>query len=388
MTTVIIEKLSSLIKDPTLERLDLTLSKPNLFEILRISHAEIRHSNFLAWMLDPQQSHNLTDTFLKWFLKDVFSDQRVTWINEFRVDSLVTSDLIIHREYRSIDLLLETPDFVVIIENKMWSKEHSNQLNRYKTIVEKEFPTKNHAFVFLTPYAESPEQDEDKDTYVTFDYESIVRILDIILETYGHSISEKVRTYINDYISVVRRYIMQDDEAITIAREIYKNHKVALDFIFENKPDRMLEVSSSFDSAVQNAGYTLGSPGKSYCRFLTPKLASGLPKSTSPGWKYSESFLFEILYYESKVYLKCVISPGDQEFRDKLIKALKTVEGAKSSKGKLWSTVHNHTHRINVYDEKYDDLAVLKEDIEGLLEKEKVFIHKIEAAILNQLEKG
>lgn len=181
---------------------------------------------------------------------------------------------------------------------------------------------------------------------------------------------------------------MQDDEAITIAREIYKNHKVALDFIFENKPDRMLEVSSSFDSAVQNAGYTLGSPGKSYCRFLTPKLASGLPKSTSPGWKYSESFLFEILYYESKVYLKCVISPGDQEFRDKLIKALKTVEGAKSSKGKLWSTVHNHTHRINVYDEKYDDLAVLKEDIEGLLEKEKVFIHKIEAAILNQLEKG
>ena len=386
MTTEIIERLSSLIKDPTLERLDLTLSKPNFFELLRVSQNEIRHSNFLAWILNPQQSHNLGDTFLKWFLKDVFSDQRVTWINEFKVDSLKTDDLNIYREYKSIDLLLETPEFVVIIENKLWSKEHSNQLTRYKNIVEKEFPTKQHAFVFLTPYAETPEQDDDKDAYVTFDYGSIVRILEIIMNTYGQSISSKVEIYINDYISVVRRYVMQDDEAISIAREIYKNHKDALDFIFESKPDRLLEVSPAFNSAVQSKGYILGSPGKSYCRFMTEKLANALPKSTLPGWKYNEPFLFEILIRDSKVFLKCVVSPGEEDTRERLIEALKTVDGAKSPKGKLWSTVHNHTYKINIYDEKNDDLEVLQAEIERMLTKEADFIDKIESAILEGLK--
>ena len=384
MTTEIIEKLSSLIKDPVLERLDLMLSKPNLFEILRVSQKEIRHSNFLAWILDPKQSHNLGDTFLKWFLKDVFSDQRVRWIDEFKVDSLKTDDLSIHREYKSIDLLLETPQFVVIIENKLWSKEHSNQLSRYKHIVEKEFPDKKHAFVFLTPYAETPEQDEDKDAYVTFDYESIVRILEIILETYGQSISSKVRTYIHDYVSVVRRYVMQDDEAISIAREIYKNHKDALDFIFESKPDRLLEVSLAFNSATQSQGYILASPEKGFCRFLTERLVNALPKSTLPGWKFNESFTFEILSKKDKVYFTCVVSPGEQKTRERLVSALKTVDGAKATKTKHWSTVHTHTHRININDEKYDDLSALQQNIELMLAKEKSFIESVESAILKE----
>ena len=95
----------NLINDIDFDRLELELKEPNIFQILSISRAEIRHSNFLAWILDPKQSHNLGDTFLKWFLKDVFSDQRVRWIDEFKVDSLKTDDLSIHREYKSIDLL-------------------------------------------------------------------------------------------------------------------------------------------------------------------------------------------------------------------------------------------------------------------------------------------
>lgn len=51
----VLEGLSGVIKDPALEGLDLALSKPNLFEILCISQTEIRHSNFLAWMLDQRR---------------------------------------------------------------------------------------------------------------------------------------------------------------------------------------------------------------------------------------------------------------------------------------------------------------------------------------------
>lgn len=384
----IIGKLSNLIKDPAIERLDLTLSNPNFFEILKVSHTEIRHSNFLAWMLDPKQNHNIGDTFLKWFLKDIFSDQRVTWINEFKVDSLDTTNVVIRREYKNIDLLIETTEFVVVIENKLWSKEHSNQLRRYEALVKKEYPTKQHAFVFLTPFAEQPEQDDDKDIYVTFDYESIVRILNIILDTYGHSISEKIRTYMNDYILIVRRYIMQDDNAIKIAQEIYKNHKEALDFIFESKPDRLLEVASAFNSALEKSGYILGSPGKGYARFLTPELNTVIPKGNDGGWRHGEAFMFEIVYRKNSIALSCVVAPGAPQLRKLLIDALKTIEDAKNPKGLKWSSVHIHNHRINVNDEQYDDLAILRSDIEKILAKEKSFIEKVESALLSALEKS
>ncbi|MGQ8367363.1 PD-(D/E)XK nuclease family protein [Glaciecola sp. 1036] len=384
MDISIIEKLSALIKDPTLEQLTLNLSKPNLFEILKISNTEIRHSNFLAWLLSPSQSHQLRDTFLKWFLKDIFSDSRVEWIDEFSVDSIDTSKLIIHREFRHIDLVLETNDFIVVIENKMWSKEHSNQLTRYKKIIQKEFPLKEHAFVFLTPYSHSPEQEEDKDLYVSYGYESIIRILDIILGIYGHSLSEKISIYINDYIEILRRNVMQEDEATKIAQEIYKNHKEALDFIFQKKPDLALKFGEVFDEVIQHEGYILGTQGKGYCRFTTPKLNELLPKSKLPGWNQSESFLFEIRFYTSKVIFTCVVPPSQHELREKLLKALKTVEGAKNSKSTKWSTVHNHNWNINLEIEKYDDLALLKEDIEKKLSKEREFIFQIEQAIISE----
>ena len=39
---------SKLIKDINFDRLDLELKNPNIFQILKISNTEIRHSNFLS----------------------------------------------------------------------------------------------------------------------------------------------------------------------------------------------------------------------------------------------------------------------------------------------------------------------------------------------------
>ena len=44
-------KYSQLIKDINFDRLDLELKNPNIFQILKISNTEIRHSNFLSWLL-------------------------------------------------------------------------------------------------------------------------------------------------------------------------------------------------------------------------------------------------------------------------------------------------------------------------------------------------
>ena len=58
------ELYSNLLNDVDFDKLDLGLKNPNIFSILRITRNEIRHSNFLSWLLNPKGSHGLDDLFL------------------------------------------------------------------------------------------------------------------------------------------------------------------------------------------------------------------------------------------------------------------------------------------------------------------------------------
>ena len=44
-------------------------SKRNLFDILKITRTEIRHSNMLAWLLNPNENHGLGDSVLHGFIQ-------------------------------------------------------------------------------------------------------------------------------------------------------------------------------------------------------------------------------------------------------------------------------------------------------------------------------
>ncbi len=63
-----------LVDNRELEQLHARLSAFNLFSILRIDHAEIRHSNVLAWLLTPGESHGLGPVFLRRFLSRLLMD--------------------------------------------------------------------------------------------------------------------------------------------------------------------------------------------------------------------------------------------------------------------------------------------------------------------------
>ncbi len=70
--TITIEQITNLLQDNNFELLSLELKKPNIFRILNITHYEIRHSNFLAWLLSPHEKHGFSTLFLKWFLREIF----------------------------------------------------------------------------------------------------------------------------------------------------------------------------------------------------------------------------------------------------------------------------------------------------------------------------
>jgi hypothetical protein len=379
--------LSELVISIELEKIDMILSQSNIFEILGVTATEIRHSNFLAWLLHPRESHNLGDTLLKWFLKDIFSNTKVKWINEFGVDEISTSNTTIHRELSNIDLIIELDEFIVVIENKVHSREHSNQLKRYTEISEKLFKNKQHAFVLLSPSGMDAEQEEDKIKYVAYSYSKIIEMLDNIIKLKGKSLSPPNNQYILDYIETVKRYIMKEDELTTIAQSIYKQHKKALDFIFENKPDKILSVEGNFKDAISQFDHlVLGTCNKGYTRFTTKNLAQALPVSRVQTWKGNELFLFEFVYWGKTIVLKAVLADDIPENRRRLFEALSNLgnlEGAKKPKGQKWSTFFSFSYRINIEDDKFVETNLLEKEIVKILNKHHELFQIIEDTLLS-----
>lgn len=324
------DKLKAFEKDFDFEKLELNLKLPNIFRILKISKSEIRHSNFLAWLLNPNESHNLRETFLKHFLMDI----------SVSFDYLNLHDFEIRREWKNIDLLIKTNDFVVCVENKIDFHEHSNQLNRYKEIVKNTFPEQKQYFVYLSANGDEPSDDE----YEIYTYSRIVEILSHTSQLYERSLTSKVKQYIKDYIEILKIEIMKDDELNELALKIYNKHKEALDFIFDNKPDLATDFYKYFEHKVISSGWVIGSPNKGYVRFLTKSLLNVLPKLK--GWKQMESFSFEIDYFwynQKQVRFATVISPGlgsdeDNEIIQILNECLTSINHKyrQTPKGKKW----------------------------------------------------
>src|SRR5947209_11077978 len=69
------EELSALeqfvVENDDLLALESLIGRFNIFDALDIARAEIRHSNFLAFILDPAESHGQGQRFLKAILVDL-----------------------------------------------------------------------------------------------------------------------------------------------------------------------------------------------------------------------------------------------------------------------------------------------------------------------------
>jgi hypothetical protein len=57
------------VDNPELERLEALLDQFNIFEAIGVVRQELRHSDFLAFLLDPHQKHGLRDAFARRLLQ-------------------------------------------------------------------------------------------------------------------------------------------------------------------------------------------------------------------------------------------------------------------------------------------------------------------------------
>lgn len=143
-----------LLDSECLKQLDNWADDFNLFDVLKITNMEIRHSNILAWLFDPNENHGLGDSFIQSFMTKVVSKCDHNRYNSF---DLLLQDFYsyqIYREYHHMDLVLLSREekTVCIIENKIWAGESPTQLNEYREKAKKEYlDCDNIIYIFLTP---------------------------------------------------------------------------------------------------------------------------------------------------------------------------------------------------------------------------------------------
>jgi len=378
------QQYNNLVHDDDFLRLDLDLKSANIFNVLKIQSNEIRHSNFIAWLLDPKGSHQLGDLFLKHFLREIFSSNLFPDISSIDVAEFLSKDVKIYREWRHIDILIVGNEFVVCIENKVFSKEHSNQLNRYAEIVEKEFPLQRKTYVYLTPEG----SDTDEERYLPVSYEKITNILEQIISIFSASLSDHTILYLKDYIGVIKRDIMKNDDASLLAQRIYKNHQELFDFVFENKPDQVNRINNLLSEAITKRGWTLGSPGKNYVRFYTPKIKHLIYSNDEKnGWKYSECFLFEFVLKATSnaIVFKTVISPSSDNKKVEILETiLKSIDGSKPAVGKKWLVNFRKSFKFDFSNaDELDDEEIIQ-TLDDFLTKVESIVSKVEGRFLQE----
>ena len=185
----------------------------NIFNILKISNQEIRHSNFLAYLFNPSASHGFNDAFFKEFLIKFYQNNKTILQGnlELSIFDLMLGDfddVLVYRELHNIDLLLvsEKNQTVICIENKIDAAESAHQLNKYENYIMKAYPKYNKLFVFMSPEGTDP----SKDNWGIFTYKEMVEILNNIMNSY--KLNPRILMIVEDYIKMVRSNILMDDE--------------------------------------------------------------------------------------------------------------------------------------------------------------------------------
>ncbi len=301
-----------------LERLETLLDAFNPFEAMRWTRQELRHSAFLRWLLDPAETHGLQDYFLRVFLKRIARDgqgQALDVPSVVDVDGWQLDDVQVMQEWNAIDVLIrgDADHFVTVVENKVDTSEHSDQLGRYRSIVERLFPDYRKLFVYLTADGDPPSDQ----AYLSLSHRDLAAMAEVTLERKADQLSPAVRSFVEHYVDMVRRYIVEESEIQDLCRKIYEKHRRALDLLFEHRPDRASELSDFLTSLVRGSdGLLHDSSSKSFVKFI-PRELDFLPK-VGEGWGSRRLLLFQFENLGGSLRLKIILGPGPAELREQI----------------------------------------------------------------------
>ena len=225
-----------------IQRLGVILSRLNFFRAAGVTWSELRHSDFLAFLMSPTESHKLKDRFLKRFLREVRAEhpaaQNLPSPDELSMWTL--DDTQVSREKDHIDILLLNPrlGFAVIIENKTGSQEHGDQLLRYwQSIARESRRTPKIIGLFLSPSRAIPTDPR----FLPISYRTVRKALENVRSSVEVSEFLDLKVLLRHYACLIEEEFMDQPDASGIAWDVYRKHPKAIEFLNSNSPNQQMK---------------------------------------------------------------------------------------------------------------------------------------------------
>lgn len=224
------------------------------YALVEKTHLEKYHSNFLAYLLNPKESHGFEDLFLKSFLELILTNYKSEPAEEERF-SVGVNKITVTKEAPlgggRVDILItsENPSWAIFIENKIRSKEQPKQvIDYYEDIKKRKYS--NYLGIYLTPNGDSAPSIENlpeaQNVIINLSYkEAIIKWLEACLQNKELILYPFVVGSLVQYLNILKIElgIMGNKENMEQVETLLKNKDLV--FLAQNIND--------LDSAIQGA---------------------------------------------------------------------------------------------------------------------------------------
>ena len=211
------------------------INQNSILDIYGIARSETHHSKFLAWLFNPNESHNTGELALRkllniavrrgieqnnqsedflWVKKRVLTSATHSSTSASNVQVLTESYVEAQGKKGTkgrIDILIQnvelgTEPINIVIENKIYSNEHDEQTTTYFEGINKKFPDQKNIFLYLTPKSnwEMPKVDGPSCTckdFIEINYQDI--LTEVLTSILDEPISSATKIAIEDYIHCI-----------------------------------------------------------------------------------------------------------------------------------------------------------------------------------------
>ncbi len=227
----------------------------------RVWGPEDLHSNLLAWLLDPKQSHGLGTHFLIPFLGSAGAPPAIATADLTATESIREWENQVDERWGYLDILIvnEPARMLCAIENKTFSHEHSQQLTRYRQALETAYPDYEKTYVFLTPRGTKPFRREEQEHWSCVTYTDIYEIIQRLDEDREYCIADDIRIFLRQYATTLRRNLVPDTSIAQQARRIYLENRESVELLIANRPNWPKEIKPLLKDAIdQQPGWEFG----------------------------------------------------------------------------------------------------------------------------------
>lgn len=363
------------------------------FESLSVARQEIRHSNFLADILNPIKPHGFQDEILRKFciLLLQSADEDIAALKLSLLDSISVD---IRREWQNIDLIIRFPkfnkkrDLIFVIEIKVEASESKDQLKKYENIVSATWPKHDYLYFFLNPDGD----DASDPKWKAVSFELLLEALDRNnAATNGNEAAEMM---VKSYTKMLKGRYMQDKDLEDLAIEIWSKHKQTLNFLMDRRPTLLEpvtnhiksqaffdDINKSFKDKNLDIEISLDSPdskASSIIRLAVKKWDMYPDFLKAEGWTNSNRLvLIEFGFSERKIRGSFVLGRGEKEARDKIfngfLKSDILKKATEKKPSKEYKRLYSKTFESKDSLEKFLD-EIEQKDINAIIKKIKDYI--------------